>query len=195
MCRFVAKELVFIRFDRPDNHVYLVVLHVQPSHVASLIVVREQGFCPHVQVFLQGLIVGQGRCLPKQPGCFLHLISKLLVVRNRLQLASLIASQKGVQAGLAFELGGFKFFLRHIDRIEISARRLGAYAVDERLIARQAVPRAVVDGNVTFQLFIGESLHQAILFTIGLVPKQLIHDLTCLDEDRDHLFLFVCEQV
>ncbi len=50
MSGFVSEKLVFVCFDGADDHINCIVFHVEPGHIAGLVLIVQQGFRPKLQV-------------------------------------------------------------------------------------------------------------------------------------------------
>ena len=87
-----------------------------------------------------------------------------------------------------------EFFFGHVGGIKVCTSRFGTNAVDKGLIAVQPIPRSVVDPANRRSFSSSIDLQQVLPFAVGFVPKTSIHDLGRLDQQRNHLFLLVCQR-
>ena len=142
----------------------------------------------------QARVDGQFGSGLEQVGGLGHLCGKLLVVGHRQQIAVFVAHQEGVQAGLVGQIGSLEFLLGHVGRIKIGAQRFRADAFDERRIAAEAIPGAVIDLREAARGLVFDTAQQRFLVAIGFVPKTFVHQLGGLDQQGDHL-LFVVAQL
>ena len=137
-------------------------------------------------------MLGQIGGLAQQCGCSLEFRGKLDVIGHRVQASVVRATDERIQARLVLEVSRLKLGLRHIDGIERGTKRLGAKAVNKRLIVGQAVPRAVVDFRETPHV-VDTNRIQPCLVTVTerLSPEQVVHDLGRFHQVHQELPLVV----
>ena len=109
------------------------------------------------------------------------------MVRDGHEGAGRIAADDGVEAE-ELVAAGFEFVLRHVGRIEVRPGRFGADAVDERLVAVEPVPRAVVDLGIPSDGRV-ERGEEGVAVAVGFEPEHLVHRLGRVDQQRKHAAL------
>ncbi len=188
-----AEECVLVGFDRTDDDVEGVVLHVHPGHVAGTVLIGQQGGGTKVEIPAQFLVLGEPGGQFELHGRGAGLIDEIVAVRGGGEVTVLIAEDHRILAveggrllGMLLEVLG-EFGLGHIRRVEAGATRLGADAGDKRFVTLQAVPGAVVDLGEAAHVGIGDALQQGLLVTVGLQPEGVVHFLRRVDEQREHL--------
>src|SRR5690554_2531985 len=104
------------------------------------------------------------------------------MVRYTYQFAFSISANQGIKRGFIFYLGSFKFSLTHVFRIEISSQWLFVKSIYKWLISGQAIPKTIIYFCKLLKFFVFNLFKQFIFITISFSPKQIIHNISQLNE-------------
>ncbi len=99
--RAIAVELIFVGFNRANDHVNGVVLHIHPGQIAGLVAIGRDGVSAQVQITLELRIVGIGGRLAQQCRGFFKLRSIFHVVGDNVEPALFVATDQRIQTGFA----------------------------------------------------------------------------------------------
>ena len=175
-----------------DDDIDGVVFHLHPGEVAGLVVAAEQGLGAQLEIALEAGVFGQLRRLFQFGGGQLERFAKSFVVGPCDQPAVLVPADKSVEAAQVlralgrFGRGGFEFLLGDVRGIVVGAGRFRAGPLDERFIAGQTVPGAVVDLGVAAHAGVGDAGQQRVEVAVSLLLKKAVHHVGGLDEEREH---------
>ncbi len=192
MRALVAEELVLVRLDRADHHVYRVVLHVEPGDVAGAVVVGEERLGALLEVVPERRRVGELRSLAQLPGGDLRLLGVGDVIRDGDEGARRIAAHQRVETlqRIAVRLRrgrrAVERALRDVVRVEVRAGRLRSHAGDERFVVGQPIPWAVVDLHEPARVGVRHGLQQRVAIAVRLPPVDGVHRARRVDEKREH---------
>ncbi len=168
--RLESQQLVVISLDRTDHDVDGVVLHLHPRHVARLVIVAQQRVGAEGEVLLESGIPA------------------LTITAHQ----GVKTSERGPAIGCRTR-GGFEVGLGDVVLIKVGAQRHRAHPGQERTVAVEPIPRAIVDLGKAPETGVGDAAEHAVPRPRHLEPVDGVHLPGGIDQQRNHPSLRVAE--
>ena len=87
---------------------------------------------------------------------------------------------------VARQIGCLELFLAHVRGIEVSPQRFRPDTLDERPVAVETIPGAVVDFREPAYFLVGDRIEPLlVIITECLPPEEIVHDLRGFDQQSD----------